>query len=451
MNENSFRYLVDLYRKSHTKAIAGNLMSGVITCTPDSFNIIEECRAAAKERNGGYFNEIFAGHEELTEQDEIPAGCDSIRYEWRLSSSGEYGFYNDVNQLIEKHSGTLSKGNTASNYFIISEDYCSSDEKEPPESIVKLNSVCEAISLLSQLAQYHDEKTQSPFYRLIFAQTSDDEKVHTVLLETKIDKQCVYTPKIDLDILRGIASSEGRFDTHFHEKRGIFRSSLYSFVEKSPNHGQRFHHLLANWDDFLNLYTTNLDAYLSKFSFNKFSREIAEEEFKIAEQYSKVMGDITGKLLSLPVSLAAIIGIHTTDDILLSSVYVLGALIVAVVMAGSVCNQQRQLHCINNSKSLVFGALRDRLDTYPNAIKDALIGVITSLSKNERFLSGTLSFFRVVAWIPVIFSLIIFIVKFGDDENLAFVYILLGFIYVIAYFFKSVLSVSISDNNHHIL
>lgn len=445
MRSDSFGDLVQLYRKSGMPEIDAGSFSGEVQCSVENNNIIKSCRELSGERSFGYFSDEEADGDTLSGSDDIPVDCGIYSYTWKLASAGNCQFYKDVSDLVNNHPKTIGRGVLPNNFFLIDNDYCNSDQKAAPEVLEKLLVISRTIGLLSELAQYNDQKTQSSYYRLVFIHTEKDERICTTVLETEVESSFLALPKPDISILEELARDHESSDLHFTEKQSIFRTTISEFINSSPRHTKTFHHLLSHWPEFLNRFRVNLDAYLSRFSFSNIRREVAEAEFSVAEQYSKVMGDITGKLLSLPISLAAVIGIYKSADVLSSSVYMLGTLLVALVMAGSVSNQQRQLKCIENSKSLIFDSLQGRLNSYPDKLKLALNEVTISLRDNGVFLARTLYLFRIIAWVPVVFTTVIFIGKYGNESILLqFLYLYIHFVLIIC-LFRGVLKVSIKD------
>jgi hypothetical protein len=171
-----------------------------------------------------------------------------------------------------------------------------------------------------------------------------------------------------------------------------------------------FSKLVKEWDNFLYTYKKNLETYLSGFAFHKAKREVAEAEVEIASQFSKIVGDITGKLFAIPLSFAAVIAFSKATDTLDKALVFVGLLISSLIIYGVVSNQKRQLERITHAKDIVLGSFRGNADIYPADLSDAITNMKDNLDKNESKLNSTLGYFMFLAWVPVIFILgIIFI------------------------------------------
>lgn len=162
--------------------------------------------------------------------------------------------------------------------------------------------------------------------------------------------------------------------------------------------------MVTHWKNFVAEYHRDLGTYLSGFAFHKAKTEVAEAQLKIADEFSKVLTDITGKLLGIPVTLAVALAIPRADSLLERCLLLIGILIGSVIMHQTVANQQRQFRRIVNAKNLVIGAIEGKKNTYPSDLVKEIEKLNTDLDADEKGLWRCLKFFKALSWLPLLIS-----------------------------------------------
>lgn len=226
-------------------------------------------------------------------------------------------------------------------------------------------------------------------------------------IETRINPTILSYEPPDVCLIDELCLGDIRTDPHFSAKRGVFGVTLIEFMNKRPLEQNKFEWLIHHWREFIILYQQNLGTYLSGFAFHKVKQEIAEKQFYIAEKLSKITSEITGKLLSIPISFAVIIAIVKSDILYEKLILVIGLLLAALVVAGSVKNQQKQLERIRHSKQVTFNSFEGNKDLYPVDNQIDIKKMVAGLDRNETYLFRLLWFFRVLSWVPVTVSALI--------------------------------------------
>ena len=79
----------------------------------------------------------------------------------------------------------------------------------------------------------------------------------------------------------------------------MFRATMCQFLKD----GLSLREFVDKGAQWAQAYENDLQTYLSGFSFEETKRKIAEEHARFTEQIAKVLGDITVKVLSLPISI----------------------------------------------------------------------------------------------------------------------------------------------------
>jgi len=403
MTTNALKLVVDLYRLAGRPALReSSFFDGVVDydrCSGLVRQILQNVRD-----HYGRFELLEIDGRTIVPTDVFPNEGSTINFSWKLATSDGCRFYSNIEALIGS-SRSIGKGSIPSNFYLVDNDYFY-DDQPFPKDIETIYVACEAISFLSRIAQHHDEKTSSGNFNLVFIHASSDNSTSTTCIETKITKDIVNLTKPDISLLRELCASIENPDLHSSEKRSIFRSTLAEFMLEIRGEKDQFIALLREWEKFVSKFRRNLDVYLSGFSFSKARNAVAEAELTIAEKHAKVVSDITGKLLGLPLSLVAVAGVISTDSVALSTIYVMGALLVSVIMSGAIKSQQHQVDRITETQNLVFQSLNDKSDTYPKDLQNALNHAVKGLEADQRFLKKILRCFRVISWLPPIVALV---------------------------------------------
>ncbi|WP_320837518.1 hypothetical protein [Zhongshania sp.] len=401
----SLSSIVKIFRLSEKPTINNGRIVASVSSSPELIAAL----GAARTEFPGNFEEVIIDGDELLSGEALPTQALNIEYTFVLPTSSEDKFYSSVSELINSAS-CVSKGRLPSTFYLLDDDFYNF-ENESNSEIASLKSVCDLIRALVELAHYHDVRTALiDCYNLVFLNSSESGKNSTFVLKTKISPDFLGVDPMDLSIIRVLVSDDSGNDPHFTAKKGVFISSMSEFLSNVSDPEMAFSKLVKEWDNFLYTYKKNLETYLSGFAFHKAKREVAEAEVEIASQFSKIVGDITGKLFAIPLSFAAVIAFSKATDTLDKALVFVGLLISSLIIYGVVSNQKRQLERITHAKDIVLGSFRGNADIYPADLSDAITNMKDNLDKNESKLNSTLGYFMFLAWVPVIFILgIIFI------------------------------------------
>ena len=389
----SILQLIELFRISGKPAVVGGTFSASLSYASQISLLV----TATRESRSANFDEIIVDDTEIFGDEPLPQNWHTIQFTLRLPVSSAERFYQSVDDLIKFPQ--TSRGEIPAKFYVVDNDYTGGEEPVPPK-LEKLYTICKLIKSLSCLANYHDEKADSGYYKLVFIQPNDAQYLPATVIETKVSEEILEFPTPDISLVQGLCSEAAKTDPHYNLQIGVFSVTITDFVSRAPGNGLSFSYLIQNWKDFLEAYQQNLSTYLSGFAFHKAKKEVAEAELKIAEQFSKVISDITIQLFSIPVSFAGVIVMAKPVDFVESSLVEIGLIIAALLIAGTVANQQRQLSCISDAKNIVLNAFEGKKESYPDELKIAIREMIIKLGKGERNLRRSLASFRVLSWVP---------------------------------------------------
>lgn len=355
----------------------------------------------------GNFVSIVLNDNDFHKVSDIPDGSEGIvEFSVRPARQGSSTFHENVSALL-KQDPKIGQGVTPKNYYLIDEDYC--DALDGANDISrKLNNLCVLIEKLSQLAHYHDKKTHSNFLRLVFIKPEEIGVSQPLVIETQVDTEVLeFSSHANLEHLISLCGSSQSQDPHYHGRMGIFGNTITEFVQGRPENEKPFHFLVRNWNDFLTAYDKNFAVYTSGFAFHKAKREVAEAEVEISNKLSSVVSDITGKLLGIPISLAAVAAIPKAGSIVNSALIVLGIMLASFILSETIGNQKRRLKRVVHSKDMILNAIEGRKEVYPEDLRNNINQIISDLKKDEEKTANLLQGFSLISWLPFILAMVV--------------------------------------------
>ena len=404
---------VSFYRQNGKPAFSKEMqVEMTCVCNEENLAMIQEIISSGIE-----VDEIIFEDEDV-EFEELSPSNGTIDIHLVIPTNGIFHIYSSLEEMLKK-AKSLSSGELLKEFYIINDDYYSNDVGEVSSEYQNLKNICVIINGLGELAHYHDSKeSKGVSSRFIFIDESELITSKPIVIQPQIDIKMLKQPILDISLIESfsIALSNVSLNTantantaNSGIEKGFFRVSIIEFLGEMKHFSQieMFSHLIMKWCDFLNMYQRNLDTYVSGFAFHKARKEVATAEFSIADQYSKVIGDIAGKLFGLPVSFVAVLALFNKDITCVVAFVILLALVTASwLMSKLVLNQREQLYRINHAKGISFDALEGGKASYPIDLQVKLIEAIDALNNNYKSLDKLLGRLNIVVWLPVLIALL---------------------------------------------
>lgn len=319
--------------------------------------------------------------------------------------TGGLHFYRTLDDLLRRNKG-LSRGDLLKEFYVAEDDYLSGELHVTAASpkYDNLKKVVQLIHELKDLAHYHDAKAGQEYLNLVFVSGADGTSTNPLRLSPKLDIVSLEGSIIDIDPIRKLGDRAG-VNPHIEREKAVFRASLIEFLNVSSGDAyERFAALVTSWAEFIVVFKRNFDTYISGFAFHKARKEVADAEVQAADQLSKVLNDISGKMLGIPLSLAALPLLQKSDSTLERIVLVLATLVTAWMLAEVMHNQQLQLARLKHARALIFDELTSKAKTYPSELSSKLKVATTELQNNERKLTRLLKWLRIGSWVPAILA-----------------------------------------------
>lgn len=339
------------------------------------------------------------------DESKLPAAWDELQISLALPNDGISRFHDSIEQLIKFNS--LSEGIFPHDFYIIDIDYYSKDDSRPL-LVEKVEKICNLISSLSKLAQYHDRKSIDGSSRLVFIQSLEG-KSSTAIIIPSISLEILDCDGNDYSIADLLQDGVLKSDiVHIDERRGIFRNTLVEFFNENS---YEFSDLIKKWNTFQSAYDSNLSVYLSGFHFHKARKDVASAEIEFSEKVSKALSELTSKVLAIPLSVIASLGMWKLEEFSEQSLVFIGLVLTSLMLHILIKSQRKQLKRISHARKLVFSPFEKKLTKYPETLRSEIVLAIKSLTSNERFTSRVLIGFYFLSWLPVLIGLIIFYLK----------------------------------------
>lgn len=339
--------------------------------------------------------------------DLLPDGS-TIDLELQIPTNGEFFVYRTLEEMIQD-AKTLLNGEYPAEFYIVADDFYSVEQKDLSSKYQNLFNLCSLIKGLGELAHYHDAKQQDgKNNNFVFIDESEIITAKPVVIKPTIKLAMLEQPVLDVTLIESFHSPKEKVSPTVGKEKAFFRVSIIEFLGQLKHLSQTelFVHLVMNWPEFLASYQRNLETYLSGFAFHKARKEVSDEEFKVAEQYSKILGDIAGKLFGLPVSFVALLGLFKSDITLVVELVVLFSVCTASwLMSSLVTNQIKQLERIDHAKGIAFDALENQKTSYPPDLQTKLTEAISALNQEHTRIEKLLFKLRNIVWTPVVIAI----------------------------------------------
>jgi len=329
-------------------------------------------------------------------------------------------FYKNVSDWIVS-AGSLKKGKISQNIYLVEEDLIVTEESSN-NNVAQVLMVCKLINKLSELAHYHDEKNgNGSAYRLVFVIPDKDNKIyHPVILATQLSDEILQVELPDISVLTRILEDQSSINNmHATERLSVFRIVLAEIIEQSPSDTEAFSYLVKHWLDVTDAFNKSWESYLSGFSFSKLKAEIAEQQITFSQKLTDIVASLSGRLFSLPISIAAIVLLEKANSSLANWFYLLSCALVTYMVVSAVSIQRKNLDNAESSCKMAFSELGKENNDKKISIKTALDSAANDLSETIKQLKCKLFAYRILAWIPLLVGVLYVCIK--SDDFISFI------------------------------
>ncbi|MES2027216.1 MAG: hypothetical protein V4448_16830 [Pseudomonadota bacterium] len=325
----------------------------------------------------------------------------SIEVELPVGDVGK--FYKSVGDFVQG-APTLYRGEVPNEYYVIDIDYHAGAD-EPPDSIKEVWKIAEFIKHLSNFAE-DSAGFNDAGKRLIFVLPPDGKTPQkTIVMPIELEEAALKNTLSHLRLLQGLTEEKHDSKLHIEERRLMMRSAIADVLSARSDDVKLLTHLVQHWSEVLKKYRHNFQAYINIFAFDAVRKKIADAEIEYASKLSGVLGDIAGKLLALPVSLAALVVLVEVKTDYAFWLGCISLFVITSIFWLVLDNQKIQVDRLADSFELSFSPFFSKLNTYPAALRKLIETRQTGFASQLEKLKFTFNFFRLLAIVPTIGAL----------------------------------------------
>lgn len=396
--------VVQLYRLLQCPALKngefrGCLKAGVEPAFNEACILINKIRKA----DSGRFIDLVADDDDVIDSELLSSETQKVEFTYRLPINSVSTFHNNLAALLECDP-TIMQGQMPNDFYLVDSDYYHTGtfNEDTPDKIKNLELVTKLIKSLSQLASYVNKDNSS--HKLLFLLPTSEAQPAMVELLTQFSCEDIESlSQLEIKLVDNLLRNDAQHDVHHIEKIGLFSSTLARFISNFPVQ-QAFSMLLYQWDKFLNTYKQDLATYISGFAFHKARKQIAEAELEIAERLSIVMSGILGKVLSLPLTMVAVVAMTKTSSLIEQLLLLSGVFITSILLIGAIVNQQALLARTKHAKAIMLQAIEGQQEQFPEDLRNDYQQMSEQLMKDEQRVGRWLWFFLALSLVPFITS-----------------------------------------------
>lgn len=406
MNE-KFDIIVSLYRSLGCPKVEGNSFEYEGALSEESELLLDELRSHPDGLN----------YVSLFDPGDIKTG-----FEIQLPAGDEGKFYTNLDELVSR-SPCVSKGELPTRFYLIDDNWCSTDTTTLMKVDV-LRDVCDLIKCLSRLAISVDDES-SPYYNNLFFAIpgSDGTSPKTFVVKTKVVPEMLEARLNHLALIRALVDDKHEGKLHIEERRMIFQLALSDILSKETHSNNSFVAVVSSWGDLISEYWQNLQSYVHGFAFDKIRTEIASAELDFSTRLSSALSDIGGKLLALPVSLAALPYLSAEISSFPFVLICMALFMVTIIMLSMVLNQILIVSRLSSSFDVVFEQFRNKIKSpgYPRSLSSVVNQTVAHVERQQKLLRIVFLIFLLISLVPAIcafyvlndrFSWVSYIVEF---------------------------------------
>lgn len=395
-----FKPFVELWRHCKNPAFEDGRFSGSV-CDIEGFDLFRCC----EEESGLPAIDLVVDGQSRFDATDLPQDTKKIEFTLQLPQGSAQTFHENFSALLEK-APSVSQGHMPAECFLAEENlYWPVDGEDC--RLQALEKICKLIGELKTLAYHASLDERDPLKLVFFLPDEAQAKPKSVELVTKVTADLINgCVKTDFSLVSNLVQSDPSQNTHHHAQKGIFATTLAHFLG-TQSRDSRFFYLLTHWDEFCRDYQQNLELYVSGFAFHKLQSEMARKEIEIATALSRVVSEISGKVLSIPVSLVAVIVLFNTPSFAQQLLLLLGIGLASILIGGMIQTHKRSLSRISHAKDIAFASLESNQIKYPELLKNELLTIKNSLESDRCRLGRWLKIFFVINLVPFVTGFLI--------------------------------------------
>lgn len=339
-----------------------------------------------------------------------------LRVEGELPQNSDGHFFISVEDFIER-TPSLNKGIFRDNFYIRDKDFSSTEELDSCEDIYNIARIVDFIKALRDFAAITlDDDQTLESGKLIFLKAADGKSTHqAAVLKVNILPSLASIKIKKYLILSEIKSAKERNKPHIEERVLLMNSAISEIISECVDDDRDFEYLVKNWDKVTKKYFHDLHAYMNGFSFDAVRKKISDSVMESTTKINNALGDVGTKILAVPVSVAALVVLQESKNDVSFWFGWLGICIASIVLSKTVNHYSDQLK--NLMKSFEFNLEVASLSrkAFGSVVRKELKRIDDFIVYQNNKISKTINLYRIVVWVPVLFSMGFIINRYYDE------------------------------------
>lgn len=337
----------------------------------------------------------------------------TVEFDFEVPSYVTGAIFRDVNHFLE-NTPSLVKGKIRDNFYIVSLDYFSGDEKVP-EEIFKIKRIAEFIKCLREFVALSIDREQSMNGdRIFFLKPSDGKTPQkAAALKINLTPDTIANNIGSFKILAALKKALEEEKTQIEERILLMNTAIAQIIDECEDDDADFEYLVRNWNKVNKKYLHDLHAYVSAFSFDSVKKKISDGLIESTTKINNAVGEVGTKLMAIPVSLAALLAVKDSKSDSVFYVGVAGVVIAGLIIFRVINHYSWQIKNLIASFDFNLRESSKSKKTFSKVILDELRRISDFKAVQEREIKRTFLIYRSIAWCPIIISFYFFLEKIG--------------------------------------
>ena len=289
-------------------------------------------------------------------------------------------------------------------FYLVEEDEISST---PGNVINTTKSYYDFTDALKKIADYHDEKSKKDrSTKLVFVVPTKESNVSsTITIDTSLSSNIFELDVPNADFLFGIANDVEQKSINSAERLAVLKISIVDIVkELDSSRDSTIIFIVKNWNYLLEVYHSSWENYLNGFSFHKLKAELEEQKTIFAQKLSDAVIGLSGKLLSIPLSIGALGFLDKPDEVTTIKfiMYYVSAFILTYTVRSSILIQYDCLDTIRTAYESVFEKKNNKIEKTNKSLVLLIENNLTQLDLVFVRLKNKIRWYLAISWLPIL-------------------------------------------------
>lgn len=326
----------------------------------------------------------------------------TVEFDFEVPSYVTGAIFRDVNHFLE-NTPSLVKGEIRDNFYIVSLDYFSGDEKVP-EEIFKIKRIAEFIKCLREFVSLSIDREQSMNGdRIFFLKPSDGKTPQkAAALKINLTPDTIANNIGSFKILAALKKALEEEKTQIEERILLMNTAIAQIIDECEDDDTDFEYLVRNWHKVNKKYLHDLHAYVSAFSFDSVKKKISDGLIESTTKINNAIGEVATKLLAVPASLGALILVSNSTSTSSFVVGVLGVMVASLIILRTIWHYRNQVKNLADSFAFNMREATKAKKTFSRSIQEEVNRIDAFQKRQRESITFSFIFYNIVASLPIL-------------------------------------------------